>query len=233
MVDTGGVTPKKTVPGFAGRLGAVVEQAGGIAAVVKATGISDSQLRRYIAGAAEPPFGNVVALAEHCGIGLEWLAYGGESPSSGAHFRGRIVSSDDVVMIPVLSIRAAAGAGSVNHSQAVVDQFPTPKALLRKIGASVENVQAIRAVGDSMSPTIDDGSLVLVDRAQHDVLDGGIYVVSLGDEVRIKRIHKTMSGRITLRSDGDKILFPDEELGQQEAERLIVHGRVFWAERLL
>jgi len=58
-------------------------------------------------------------------------------------------------------------------------------------------------------------------------------VVSLGEEVRIKRIHKAISGKITLRSDSYKALFPDEELDKDQAAQLQVHGRVIWTERLL
>lgn len=190
-------------------------------------------MRRYVAGGSEPAFGNVVAIASFCGVTLEWLAYGHGPVTLDDEMRVVSTAYDETAFVPVFNIRAAAGAGAINHDHASGERFPASKSLLRKCAASADNVQAIRVVGDSMSPTIDDGALILVDRAQREIIEGGVYIVSLGEEVRIKRLHKTMSGRITLRSDGDKTFFPDEELDRQEAEQLVIHGRVFWAEKLL
>ncbi|MBU3888921.1 S24 family peptidase [Methylosinus sp. KRF6] len=94
--------------------------------------------------------------------------------------------------------------------------------------------QLIRSTGFSMAPTIADRALIMVDRFSRDVVDGEIYVVSLGDEVRIKRVHKAISGKITLESDNDdKRLFPDEELSPADSMQLRVRGRAFWTEKEL
>ena len=57
----------------------------------------------------------------------------------------------------------------------------------------------LRVKGDSMEPTIREGSLVLV-RMQPEVEHGQIALVLLGEEATIKRVF-TANGQVILRAD--------------------------------
>lgn len=222
------------VPGFAERLGQSIDAAGGVRPAMKATGISDSQLRRYVSGESEPTVSKLRAMAEFTGTSLEWLVYGRGAILSDDQIRGGLASSEDAILVPILDIRAAAGSGSINSEPAELGRAPFSRTFFRTRGVSPEAAQLIRSTGVSMSPTIADRALVMVDRFSRDLVDGDIYVVSLGDEVRIKRVHKSIAGKITLKSDNeDKRLFPDEELSVADSRELRVHGRAFWTERAL
>ncbi|HEY8214708.1 MAG TPA: S24 family peptidase [Methylocystis sp.] len=201
---------------------------------MKETGISDSQLRRYTSGESEPSATKLGVLAEFCGVSMDWLLFGRGAVLSDDRIRGALAVSDETILVPILDIRAAAGAGSINGEPAELGRAPFSRAFFRAHGVSPEAAQLIRSSGVSMAPTISDRALVMVDRFSRDMVDGDIYVVSLGDEVRIKRVHKSISGKITLKSDNDdKRLFPDEELSAADSRELRVHGRAFWTERTL
>lgn len=80
----------------------------------------------------------------------------------------------------------------------------------------------IRISGDSMEPTIKDGSIVWVHK-QVDICDGGIGVFMLGDSAVCKRTRCTPDGRITaLESDNEKY----EPIKGSDLEGLRLVGRV-------
>lgn len=228
---------KKADPVMAERLAQAIEEAGGIRDAMRATGISDTQLRRYVNALSSPSADRLKRIADFTGKSMVWFTGHGPAistkPSTLDISDATCDKNGEIVHVPFLEIRAAAGAGAINPEVGQYETVPVPKAFLRERGAHSDRVHFIRASGDSMSPTIDDGSLVLVDRSQKAIVDGRIYVVSMRDEVRIKRLKKSLSGKVTLHSDGDKEIFPDEELDRLEAEQLVVHGRVFWTEKLL
>jgi DNA polymerase V len=60
----------------------------------------------------------------------------------------------------------------------------------------------IRVSGDSMSPLIQEGALLIVDRMA-ETRDGDIVVARIGDELCVKRFHIEQDGRIWLFSEND------------------------------
>ena len=84
------------------------------------------------------------------------------------------------------------------------------------------------AAGDSMEPTINDGDLVMVDQ-RDDWLRDGLFAFTLGDEARIKRLHRLIDG-VEIRSDNDELYSPEFVRGAQ-ADQLQIIGRVVWAGR--
>lgn len=66
---------------IAERLRAAIRKAGGNKAVSERSGVLLSTIGRYLAG-YDMKFQSVLALAEACGVTLEWLATGKEAPSA-------------------------------------------------------------------------------------------------------------------------------------------------------
>ena len=85
-------------------------------------------------------------------------------------------------------------------------------------------------IGDSMEPLIQDGDTILIDQHDKDVIEGKIYVVTLGEELRVKRIYKGINGLI-LRSENTR--YPDISVTTAEMESLVIHGRVRWFGRVI
>ena len=229
--------PKFAADGIGARIGQVIDALGGFMEGEKKLGISDVQLRRYVSGESDIPGRKLRAIAEYGGVSADWILTGRGPMRAGdaASISGvEVPDSEDVMRIPVLNIEAAAGAGSINGEVEILFHLPFSRQFLRKINVRADAAHALRLHGDSMFPTIPDGTIVLMDTASQTVADGRVYVLALGNEVRIKRIHKTISGRVTLKSDNDnKLLYPDETVSDIDLQNLRVIGRVFCAERLL
>lgn len=81
-----------------------------------------------------------------------------------------------------------------------------------------------------MEPTFFHGDAILIDKSDIDVHEGKIYVVTLGEELRVKRLFKGVNGLI-LRSDNQK--YPDISVTGPDLESFVVHGRVRWHGRVL
>lgn len=121
---------------------------------------------------------------------------------------------------------AKAGAGASLETNGEVDGLYA----FRKDFMGMEHISAahsvlMEVVGDSMEPLFSEGDTLLVDKSDVEVMDGKIYVVTLGDELRVKRVHKSIAGLI-LRSENPK--YPDIAVEGPDLENFVVHGRVRW-----
>ena len=84
----------------------------------------------------------------------------------------------------------------------------------------------ITITGDSMEPTLPNGSKILVDRAQRTLHEGRIYVVRLEEGLIVKRV-VLLGKRWLLRSDNS--VYQDRPW----TEEAVVIGEVKWVGRTL
>lgn len=116
--------------------------------------------------------------------------------------------------IPVHSSHVSAGLGE----QIVFDEITEEVAYISddeliEYGVKLENLMSFKVRGDSMRYTICDGSLVVVDRTQQEIIDNKIYAIVMGEdyEAKVKRLQKAPDGLI-IKSDNpdwseDKVLY--------------------------
>ncbi|MCF8066378.1 MAG: XRE family transcriptional regulator, partial [Desulfarculaceae bacterium] len=107
-------------------------------------------------------------------------------------------AADDYFAVPLVEGRAAAGFGGV-----VWEKVKSLVWVYRPELGRRRNLVAVRVAGDSMKPTVPDGSIVIVDRDQWMPEGNRRYVWALrtaeGDTV-IKRLHK-VNGSLLILSD--------------------------------
>lgn len=96
--------------------------------------------------------------------------------------------------------------------------------LARRLNAEAKSLLLVEAVGDSMSPTIDDGDLLLVDLRELRYRHDGVYALRSGGEIAIKRLQRRPDGKLIVRSDNPKY---EPEIVTPES--IIILGRVIWA----
>lgn len=77
-----------------------------------------------------------------------------------------------------------------------------------------------------MAPTIPDGSLLVVDHSQVQIANGYIMVISLGDDLLVKRIRRRLDGLIDMISDNQA--YAAETIGPDRLQQLRVVGRVVY-----
>ncbi|MFC3635825.1 helix-turn-helix transcriptional regulator [Camelimonas fluminis] len=133
----------------------------------------------------------------------------------------------DAVMIPLLDVVASAGPGAENPMPFELARLPFPRVWLDRLGVPERYARFIDARGDSMEPTITEGSVCLVDTRVDRARRDGVYVLVDGNSVRIKRIAIGWQGALTLISDNER--YPTDTLAAPDAEALRVEGRVVWA----
>ena len=127
--------------------------------------------------------------------------------------------AEEETMIPlVASLRC--GPGKAGQPFCVIKHIPVPSSYSRRWG---DNIQGIVAVGESMSPTIIPGD-ILVCRPGDEWIDGNVVSVNVDDCDMVKRIFRIADGGIDLRSDNPS--FETIHFTADEADRIHVLGRV-------
>jgi phage repressor protein C with HTH and peptisase S24 domain len=133
------------------------------------------------------------------------------------------------VRVPLLANSGSMGMGSdLQHDDVLVGHIALSELWvmrrLRPTNASA--LRFIHAYGDSMSPTFEDGDILLVDTGMRDpkTVDG-VYVMAANDRVYIKRVRQRMDGAMEISSDNITVKTVDVLNGDHAIEIL---GRVVW-----
>lgn len=138
---------------------------------------------------------------------------------------GKVTS--DFITIPFLNVEASAGHGAaVAIYEEVRSVISFERAFLRNLGAVPDYCKIIGARGDSMSPTITDGALIVVDHSQRELVNGWISVVNVGGDLLVKRIRRRLDGTVELVSDN--AIYPVETIGPDRTDQLNIVGRVVY-----
>lgn len=111
-------------------------------------------------------------------------------------------------------INASAGGGALNFEENYETVYIDKKIIDK-------NLDAINVIGDSMEPTIKDGSIIFIDRNDTNISNGGIFVISTPAGVFVKRVRIKSSGQIELISDNKA--YPPESI---LAEDVKIVGKV-------
>lgn len=179
------------------------------------------------------PVNVVAAVAAETEIPMEWIVTGHAmdrrpplvyvSPESAK-------ADMDDVPVQKLAFKAAAGRGTPILDD-LAEHIRFPRAILAQVGVPPQNARLMEASGESMRTTINDGDLMLVDISESaaQIVEGKIYVFSIGNEAFVKRLRRT-GERVLMVSD-NREMFPEEEVPTHLPMR--VYGRVKWAGRSL
>lgn len=102
-------------------------------------------------------------------------------------------------------IALSAGGGAVNGHSETEYIILGESAFNRLCGNRCSSdIEAVSVIGDSMEPTLQDGSLVLIDKADTNIARSGIFAVSAGDAVYVKRVVRNVAGQVDVISDNSR-----------------------------
>lgn len=109
----------------------------------------------------------------------------------------------DAVLVPQVEIGLSMGGGSIIDDWPVVQQVPMSRAWLRNLTTSLpEHLMIARGDGDSMMPTLLDGDLAIIDRAQNTPKQNDrIWALTYGGWGMIKRLRSLPDGSLQINSD--------------------------------
>lgn len=202
---------------YQSRLKDIVDEIG-IRAVQNYTGMKKPTIYKWISGENRPPLLPIVKLCHAIGKPVEWLMSGDDIPNES--------DASSFSLIPRINIKASLGPGYDVDEEQVVGHYAFSKNWLSYKNIDPKSSLLIKAVGESMNPTIQNNDTCLVDLKSNHPKDGKIYAISLLGSAKIKRVVFKMDGSIILRSDNPD--FEDEVITHEELESLKIVGRVVW-----
>lgn len=158
------------------------------------------------------PSGKVIAYGQPITVLAE-----GEDPGEG------------YIQIKESSIRFAAGNGHVPVFEELTDSVAATYRIdwFQKNHMNPARCIRCKVHGDSMEPFLWDGETVLVNTAETNIINGKVYAMRYGDELRIKRVYRKLDGGLVLHSDNPEFLPRDEDVPAAVAhEHIAIIGRV-------
>lgn len=163
-------------------------------------GIVQQAYGHYETGRRQIPSDNLARLADYYNVSVDDLMGRGSLDESGRQIseRPEIVPEDEIMIPLVASLRC--GPDFMGQPFAYIKPIPIPASYIRKWG---EGLQAIIAIGESMSPTIIPGDM-LICKPGDSWESGQVVSVNYNDTDMIKRIYATANGEIDLCSDNSK-----------------------------
>ncbi|WP_062359533.1 LexA family transcriptional regulator [Vreelandella aquamarina] len=212
------------------------------------TKVTPKAASKWLNAESMPGAAKMKAISDGLGVRLEWLQYGVEPMTSEVKTLHRrpitselelhdteIVEGDgpleyDEVELPCFrEVEFAAGDGRTQVIENHGASMRFSLARLSRAGVQPSHAACATVKGTSMEPTIADGSPIAIDKGSVHIVDGKIYALEHGGELRVKRLYKMPLNRIRLVSDNAEE-YPEEVymLGHEDAPRIL--GRVFWWE---
>jgi len=207
-------------------------------------GVTKSTVSAYENGDVFPPFNVLNKIIEISNTSFEWLFTGKEptaTPSEktrGAEPRQAVSEAfshygspedllKDYVMVPRYEVAASAGGGAIVQSEQIVDYLMFNTMWVKNtLGVNPSRLALISVVGDSMTPTYNDGDLILVDTASGQPKSDAVYVIQHDSCLWVKRLHFHFDGSVAVISDNPR--YPEQSITGEALERLQIVGRVMW-----
>ncbi|MBE0441440.1 helix-turn-helix transcriptional regulator [Psychrobacter sp. FME13] len=164
------------------------------------------------------------ALATALNVDLEWLSTGNGKMQKSGNEAVIIEPSqkDKYTVIPIFTdVALSADAGScppdtefaTGYTHMLTDR-------IRAVGAQPDCIVEAMLDGNSMEPTIMDKSPIKIDTSKSDfaIREGKVYAFSVDGELKVKRLLKTATGDIIIRSDNE--MYKDEIIGRKDFEKI-------------
>lgn len=221
---------------FAGRLRTILGHWPSADRLARAVGVSPSAFRKWLKGEAEPSRERLVALADAAGVSIAWLARGeGPEPrlrdvrgANKAEAEDERIDPSQFVVLPKRPEAAAAGGGTPQPPNTMSEYIAFGHDWIRaELDVVPEDLLLETAVGESMSPTLGDRDLLLIDTKDRKLREFGIYVLEYGGERLVKRVQRKLDGSLILISDN--AIYEVERIPSERAGEVKVLGRVVWS----
>lgn len=144
----------------------------------------------------------------------------------------RAIHPDDplpegVILVPESRIEFSAGNGREVCFELMEESEPATYRLswFQKERINPARARRFRVSGDSQEPFLYHHDTVLVNEDEKDVVDGKLYAIRYGNDLRVKFLFRRLDGTLILRSLNPA--YPDEEVAPQMVEEHIsIIGRV-------
>jgi len=132
------------------------------------------------------------------------------------------------IQLPFYEVSASAGAGALVEVEHKAESISfEPQWLRKELNVNPNDIFLMLVEGDSMYPTLKNGSMIMVDRHLNGLSDG-IYVMRHDSNLLVKRLQSLPKGIIKVKSDNT--MYEPWELDKADfnGTDLELIGRVVW-----
>lgn len=179
-----------------------------------------------------------VKIAQHYGVSTDWLLSGeGQrspeltSEDNAASATEALSDSGEFAFIPIYDVEIEAGPGALNGDERIVSRMAFRRDWLKEKTLDPSKLAVARVVGDSMTPTLSSGDMILLDLRAARARENAIYAFEVAGQIRVKRLQPLIDGSILVRSDNPS--YETEMVPPAEVDRLRVIGRGVWVGKSL
>lgn len=218
-------------------------------ALARKAGIVQSSISRYVTGKGSPRGEEAVKLARALGVSCDLLLTGHDPPAAvrledlpqpriiwsdaiDANDRNGLaateqmkqaIHAEDYRAIPIVEGSVAAGAARV-----VSEQIEGFAVVYQPSLGNRTNLVAVRVSGDSMSPILTDGSMVIVDRGDRRIRPGMAFLVRVDGGVTVKFLELDGQDLVLI---AENRAYRDQRVRLEAGQESPVCGVVVWSWR--
>lgn len=142
-------------------------------------------------------------------------------------FSHEVAVFNDKVAIPLLKVSPPASAEDPKEVDSSVTSVTLDKTWLQRT-LSLNDVSVLRiamGMGDSMSPSIKNGDILIVDTAADSVTFDAVYMLYIGGQLSVKRVQAELDG---MRIISDNTKFKEVKVPADMVHHLKIVGRVVY-----
>jgi len=135
------------------------------------------------------------------------------------------------IPIPQYGFRAGMGGGGIIANETPEDHLSLPRTYLEQMQLASADLISIEVEGDSMSPTLESGDRIMINRQDRNPAMGGVFAIHDSDALVVKRVERIPAvkpARLKLISDN-----PNHGTYEVRADETNILGRVVWYARKL
>ena len=142
------------------------------------------------------------------------------------HFGVVLLESSDCIEVEYIHINPSCGYGTALMDEPDITPIKLGKKMIETVlrVSDVNNLKIFKASGDSMTDTIDDNDLLLVDMGRTDYSNGGVFLLQKDNDWFIKRLHLKLSGELEVISDNPK--YEKETFNPNTNVEIAIRGRI-------
>ena len=142
------------------------------------------------------------------------------------HYNVMLVEGSDCIEVEYIHINPSCGYGTAVIDEPDITPIKLGKKMIETVlrVTDVNNLKIFKASGDSMTDTIDDNDLLLVDMGRTDYTNGGVFLLQKNNDWFIKRLHLKLSGELEVISDNPK--YENETFNPNTNVEIAIRGRI-------
>jgi len=137
-------------------------------------------------------------------------------------------SLPEIVFVERVKARPRGGTGGLETDAESSNMYSFHSSFIARKRGNPADMKIFEVAGDSMSPTLNNGDLIMVNLLDTDVRTGCVYLLRIGDELMVKRLENRPGNMLLIRSDNPAYEDIPVSKGDSSGE-VQIYGRMVWS----